>query len=136
MLPARWIFCTVKVSLSRGLLKQLDRRLVGKLGGIRSAALLGFDIEKEGFVATATAIALMVDAARMPVYFVSEARQLAQVWRYLVLGTIGVLVGTVLGQRMLVEVPEEVFRGIVSFHNPRTWNRSPGSSESHKVARS
>jgi uncharacterized protein len=34
--------------------------LVGNQGGIRSAALLGFDISKESFVATATAIALMV----------------------------------------------------------------------------
>jgi uncharacterized protein len=89
--------------------------LVGNQGGIRSAAMLGCDIEKEAFVATATAIALLVDAARMPVYFVSEAQQLAQVWKYLVLGTIGVVIGTVLGQRMLVKIPENVFRRIVSF---------------------
>jgi uncharacterized protein len=89
--------------------------LVGNQGGIRSAALLGFDIEKETFVATATAIALIVDAARMPVYFVSEAEQLAEVWNYLVLGTIGVVIGTVLGQRILVKIPETIFRRIVSF---------------------
>jgi uncharacterized membrane protein YfcA len=48
--------------------------LVGNQGGIRSAALLGFDIPKERFVATATAIALMVDGARMPVYIVTQHR--------------------------------------------------------------
>jgi uncharacterized membrane protein YfcA len=38
--------------------------LVGNQGGIRSAALLGFDVSKESFVATATAIALLVDGFR------------------------------------------------------------------------
>ncbi len=88
--------------------------LVGNQGGIRSAALLGFDIEKESFVATATAIALIVDAARMPVYFVTEAQQIAQVWRYLLVGTIGVVIGTVVGQRVLTRIPTTVFRRIVS----------------------
>jgi uncharacterized protein len=88
--------------------------LVGNQGGIRSAALLGFDIEKESFVATATAIALMVDAARMPVYFVSEAHALAQVWVYIALGTAGVVVGTLVGQRVLTRIPEKVFRRVVA----------------------
>jgi len=88
--------------------------LVGNQGGIRSAALFGFDIEKQSFIATATAIALMVDAARMPVYFATEYHQLARVWTYLLLGTAGVLVGTVLGQRVLTRIPEKLFRGIVS----------------------
>lgn len=88
--------------------------LVGNQGGIRSAALLGFELEKESFVATATAIALMVDAARMPVYFVTETHDLARVWQYLVLGTVGVLVGTIAGQRLLRKIPEHVFRCIVS----------------------
>jgi Sulfite exporter TauE/SafE len=48
--------------------------LVGNQGGIRSAALLGFDISKEAFVATATAVALIVDGARMPVYFMTDPR--------------------------------------------------------------
>jgi len=88
--------------------------LVGNQGGVRSAALLAFDIEKKAFVATATAIALMVDAARMPVYFVSEAHQLAQVWKYLAVGAIGVAIGTLVGQRVLVKIPQKIFRRIVS----------------------
>ena len=50
--------------------------LVGNQGGIRSAALLGFDVSKEAFVATATAVALIVDGARMPVYFVTQTGEL------------------------------------------------------------
>ena len=88
--------------------------LVGNQGGIRSAALFGFDIKRESFVATATAIALMVDAARMPVYFATEYHDLARVWTYLLLGTAGVPVGTIVGQRVLAKIPEKIFRRIVS----------------------
>ena len=51
-----------------GALSGLFGGLVGNQGGIRSAALLGFKLEKDQFVATATCIALMVDIARVPVY--------------------------------------------------------------------
>jgi uncharacterized protein len=88
--------------------------LVGNQGGIRSAALLGFEVEKESFVATATAIALMVDGARMPVYFATEADQMLQAWQYLLVGTIGVIAGTVIGQRLLIKIPEKVFRRVVA----------------------
>jgi hypothetical protein len=44
---------------------------VGNQGSIRTAALLGLDVRRDAFVATATAIALAVDAVRMPVYIVT-----------------------------------------------------------------
>lgn len=88
--------------------------LVGNQGGIRSAALLGFDIRKEEFVATATAIALMVDAARMPVYFATQFRQISQAWIYVALGVAGVVAGTIAGQRVLRRIPELIFRRIVA----------------------
>ena len=40
--------------------------LVGNQGGISSAALLGFKLDRDQFVATATGIALMVDVAESP----------------------------------------------------------------------
>src|SRR5262245_10850354 len=46
--------------------------LVGNQGGIRSAALLAFALDKAAFVATATAVGLIVDGARMPVYILTE----------------------------------------------------------------
>jgi len=45
--------------------------LVGNQGGIRSAALLKFDVSKESFVATATVVGVIVDLARVPVYVAS-----------------------------------------------------------------
>jgi len=88
--------------------------LVGNQGGIRSAAMLGFEVPKEAFVATATAAALMVDGARMPVYLVTQGREIVGVWPVLVASTIGVLAGTLVGARILAHVPESVFRRVVS----------------------
>jgi uncharacterized membrane protein YfcA len=87
--------------------------LVGNQGGIRSAALLGFDLNRDQFVATATAIALMVDAARMPVYVVAERDQVAAIWPVVLAATVGVVAGTVGGGRLLARVPERRFRQIV-----------------------
>ena len=55
--------------------------LVGNQGGIRTAAMLGFHIPRESFVATATAIALFVDGARLPVYLATQGREIAAIWR-------------------------------------------------------
>jgi uncharacterized protein len=88
--------------------------LVGNQGGIRSAAMLGMRVSKESFVATATAIALIVDLARMPVYAVIQGRQVLEIWPVLVLAIIGVVVGTLAGERALRRIPEPLFRRVVS----------------------
>jgi uncharacterized protein len=88
--------------------------LVGNQGGIRSAALLGFDLERQAFVATATAIGLAVDAARMPVYFATQLAEIARIWPLVLIATVGTLTGTVLGIRTLRRIPEMVFRRIVA----------------------
>jgi len=88
--------------------------LVGNQGGIRSAAMLGMQVSKESFVATATAIALVVDLARMPVYAVMQGKQVLEIWPVLLLAIIGVVLGTLAGERILKRIPEPVFRRIVS----------------------
>ncbi len=88
--------------------------LVGNQGGIRSAALLRFGLSRESFVATATAIALVVDAVRMPVYFAGQAAELVAAWPLLLVATAGVLLGTLLGERVLRRIPEPVFRRLVA----------------------
>jgi uncharacterized membrane protein YfcA len=87
--------------------------LVGNQGGIRSAALLGFDLTKLRFVATATAIALLVDAARMPVYLVADRAEVAAIWPLVLIATAGVIAGTLAGERLLARVPERRFRQVV-----------------------
>ena len=88
--------------------------LVGNQGGIRSAAMLGFDLSKESFVATATAIALVVDGARMPVYFAAEHDRISQLLPIVLVATAGVVAGTLLGARLLKRIPERTFKRVVS----------------------
>ncbi|MGD0999345.1 MAG: sulfite exporter TauE/SafE family protein [Candidatus Brocadiia bacterium] len=88
--------------------------LVGNQGGIRSAAMLGVGLPRDAFIATATAITLMVDGARLPVYLWTQGRELAGIWPAIAVLTLGVLVGTLGGARLLRRIPEPVFRRIVA----------------------
>ena len=87
--------------------------LVGNQGGIRSAALLGYELSPAGFVATATAAGLIVDAARMPVYVVTEGHRLVQIVDILAIATIGALLGTIAGEPVLKRMPPSNFRKVV-----------------------
>jgi uncharacterized membrane protein YfcA len=102
--PAAWIAGALSAALGG---------LVGNQGGIRSAAMLGFDVPKESFVATATAVALFVDGARLPVYHATQWREIAGLWELLAISTIGVVIGTVGGTRLLGLLPENVFRRVL-----------------------
>jgi uncharacterized protein len=88
--------------------------LVGNQGGIRSAALLGFNVRKEALVATATAVALIVDGARMPVYVAAETNGILSAWPVVLISTAGVLIGTFWGVRLLRQIPETVFRKLLN----------------------
>jgi len=88
--------------------------LVGNQGGIRSAALLGFGLSKEKFVGTATAIALFVDGARMPVYLVAQHEQILAIWPWVALACVGVTIGTVMGSRALRRIPDVWFHRVLA----------------------
>ncbi|HUF23229.1 MAG TPA: sulfite exporter TauE/SafE family protein [Vicinamibacterales bacterium] len=88
--------------------------LVGNQGGIRSAALVGFRLQREAFVATATAVGLVVDAARMPVYFVTEREAMLAAWPMMAIATAGVVIGTLAGRRVLSRIPDAHFHRIVA----------------------
>jgi uncharacterized membrane protein YfcA len=88
--------------------------LVGNQGGIRSAALLGFQTTRESFVATATAIALLVDAARMPVYLALQLSELREIAGWIALAAVGCVAGTFWGRGVLQRLPETAFRRAVA----------------------
>jgi uncharacterized membrane protein YfcA len=88
--------------------------LVGNQGGIRSAAMLGYDVPKEAFVATATAIALFVDAARLPVYLLTQGREISFNWPLVLIATAGVVLGTLLGKHVLAQMSQAVFRRVIA----------------------
>ncbi len=87
--------------------------LVGNQGGIRSAAMLGFDVRKEAFVATSTAVALVVDGARVPVYLATQGDALAASAPLIAFAALGVVAGTYLGAWTLRRVPEAIFSRVV-----------------------
>ena len=97
-----------------GALSGLLGGLVGNQGGLRSAALLGFGLSKESFVATATAVGLLVDGARMPVYLATQHRVLWSMWLPILIATIGVTLGTLLGSRVLARIPEIWFHRVLA----------------------
>lgn len=88
--------------------------LVGNQGGIRTAALLGFDVSKEAFVATSTAVGLVVDGARMPVYLATEGAELWARRTLIAASAAGVVAGTLLGKKILGRIPEALFRRVVA----------------------
>jgi uncharacterized membrane protein YfcA len=103
-----------RVAWFAGALSGVFGGMVGNQGGIRSAALLGFNLRRDAFVATATAIALLVDVFRMPVYAALQSRQIVFQWPLAAFATLGVIVGTLSGKWMLRRIPENIFRMIVS----------------------
>ena len=83
--------------------------LVGNQGSIRSAALLAFRLSPRAFVATATATAMIVDGARLPVYLVQSGTVFRDRPSLVAAMTAGVLAGTLLGDPVLRRIPERWF---------------------------
>lgn len=84
--------------------------LVGNQGGLRAAGLVGFKLNKTEFVATATAVALAVDACRVPIYIATRATELERLIPDITIMSIGVIVGTLLGAPLLRRLPESYFK--------------------------
>lgn len=106
-LPASW-------ATPAGALSGLFGGLVGNQGGIRSAALLRFGLSREALVATATASALLVDAARLPVYLLMSGPEIFGEWPTVAVLGAGVLIGTFVGAPILRRVPEAFFRRVLA----------------------
>lgn len=83
-------------------------------GCCSASSLLGFDERKESFGATATAIGLIVDAARVPVYLFTEASGIIRIWPWVTAATLGAVAGTVAGWHGLRHMPERHFRRVVA----------------------
>jgi uncharacterized membrane protein YfcA len=96
-----------------GMLSGVFGGLVGNQGGIRAAALLGFQLPPRQLVATATASALLVDAARVPIYFFSAGEVIARATHLWVAASVGVTIGTFVGVPLLKWIPEPIYRRLL-----------------------
>jgi len=88
--------------------------MAGNQGGLRAAALTIWHLSPAAFVATSTAVGLMVDAARLPIYLAGAGTDLGSLAFPIAIGTAGVLIGTLAGERILMRLSAERFRQIVS----------------------
>ena len=102
------------MAIAAGALSGIFGGLVGNQGGIRSAALLRFDLSGRAIVATSTATGVLVDVARVPVYVATGLNDLVLNWPLVALLTAGVLVGTVVGAPVLRRLPESAFRRLLA----------------------
>ena len=88
--------------------------LVGNQGGLRAGAMTGLGVERDAFVATATATGLIVDSARLPVYFAGFFHELLRLWPTIAAMTLAVVLGTIAGAGVLRKIPQAVFERVVS----------------------
>ena len=102
-----------RVALALGLLSGLFGGLAGNQGGLRAAGLLAFDLPPRAFLATSTAVALLVDLARTPVYLSHAGSRLSELAVPISAAGLGCLVGTLWGERLLARVSAEGYRRLV-----------------------
>ena len=88
--------------------------VAGNQGGLRAAALASFGLAPAAFVATSTATGLMVDAARAPIYLLRSGHLLHGMSLPIMLGTAGVIAGTLLGERVMLGLRREQFARVVA----------------------
>ena len=103
-----------RLAFGAGVLSGLFGGLVGNQGGIRSAALLRFELKPQAVVATATATGLIVDLVRMPVYLLTSYDAIVANLGLVAIAAAGVVIGTLVGGRLLRRLPEHRFRRILA----------------------
>ncbi|MBI1996127.1 MAG: sulfite exporter TauE/SafE family protein, partial [Deltaproteobacteria bacterium] len=97
-----------------GFLSGLLGGVLGNQGAVRSAYLLNYSLSKEAFVATATIIACLIDATRIPIYLLSYSNEIAMAWPYLAATTLAAFLGTLIGKWLLDIVSLGAFRRVVA----------------------
>jgi uncharacterized membrane protein YfcA len=97
-----------------GLLSGFFGGVAGNQGGLRSAAMLAFNVPPLRFVATATATGVLVDLARAPVYLWYSGSSILSLWLPISIAAVGVLAGTLLGERILLGLSPRRFGQVVA----------------------
>jgi uncharacterized membrane protein YfcA len=101
-------------STALGALSGLFGGMAGNQGGLRAAALMTYSLTPAEFVATSTAVGLMVDAGRLPVYLAKSDGTMMTLAIPIAIATAGVIIGTLMGERVLFRLSRDRFRQVVS----------------------
>jgi uncharacterized membrane protein YfcA len=105
--PARGVAAGV------GLLSGIFGGLVGNQGGLRAAGLSAFDLTPRVFLATGTAVALLIDVARTPFYLAKGSEQLLALWIPIAVATVGCVAGTIAGERVFLRMSPHLYRRVI-----------------------
>lgn len=84
--------------------------LIGTGGAVRSACLIVLDLSKERYIATSAAIALAVDATRVPVYLAHGFLGGKDEWRLLLALLPVAFLGASCGRKAVSRMPAPLFR--------------------------
>lgn len=103
-----------KIDIAGGFISGLLGGLVGNQGAIRSAYMLNYDLTKESFIGTATVIALLIDATRIPIYLTTHAEYFSQIRADLLIVVAIAFTGTIVGKRLLRNISPRAFKKIVA----------------------
>jgi uncharacterized membrane protein YfcA len=101
-------------STALGALSGIFGGMAGNQGGLRAAALMAYSLTPAEFVATSTAVGLMVDAGRLPVYIARGSGRLVELAVPVAIATVGVIAGTIAGEKILLGLSRDRFQQIVS----------------------
>jgi uncharacterized protein len=101
-------------SVTLGGLSGLFGGIAGNQGGLRAAALMAYSLKPAEFVATSTAVGLMVDAGRLPVYIARGSGRIMELAVPIAIAVVGVTIGTIAGEKILLRLSRDRFQQIIS----------------------
>lgn len=96
-----------------GLLSGVFGGLVGNQGGLRAAGLSAFKLEPRQYLATGTAVALLIDLGRTPIYLIRGGGDLLDLAMPILLATVGCVAGTIAGERLFFRMSAERYRRVI-----------------------
>lgn len=86
--------------------------LIGTGGILRSSFLTAFNVKKNIYLATAAAIALVVDITRIPIYFKNGFLE-ARYYSYIPFLFIIAIASSYLGKKIADKIPQKIFKTVV-----------------------
>jgi uncharacterized membrane protein YfcA len=103
-----------KSLLLSGMLAGFSGGLFGIAGPIRSAVLTTFDMPKSVYIATGAVIGLMVDGARMYVYFAKDTPVPSHLQWSFALFVVLSFIGAQMGKYIVEKIPQDKFRSVIA----------------------